>query len=132
MAQRESHSKQLDKSFPAHLTPTELAAIGKKRIDELINAHTELLEKLEESNRQWFARAESEANLASEFTSKLAAARSIPDALAACQQWGSRRFELIAEDGKHLAADTQKFMEAGARLLATGWLPNGRGGVSST
>ncbi len=106
--------------------------MGKKRIEELFNANTDLVEKLEESNRQWFDRAQSEANLVSEFTSKLTAARSIPDALAACQEWGSRRFELMAEDGKHLAADTQKFMEAGARLLATGWLPNGRGGVSST
>ncbi len=131
MAQRESHSERLDKSSPVRLTPTELAAIGKRRLEELFRAHAELVEKLEASNRQWFDRAESEANLASEFTSTLTAARSIPDALAACAQWGSRRFELMAEDGKHLAADTQKFMEAGARLLATGWLSNGRGGLNT-
>ncbi len=131
MVQRESHSERLDKSSPANLAPTELAAMSKKRIEELFNAHTALLETLEESNRQWFNRAASEANLASEFASKLTAARSIPDALTACQEWGSRRFELMTEDGKHLAADMQKIMETGARLLATGWLPNGRGGLST-
>ena len=131
MVQRESHSERPDKSFPAHLTATELSAMGKKRIEELLSAHTELVGRIEESNRQWFDRAASEANLASEFTAKLTAARSIPDALMACQEWGSRRFELMAEDGKHLAADTHKLMDAGARLLATGWLPNGRGRLSS-
>src|SRR3974390_3377213 len=128
MAQRESHSERPDKSSPIHLTATELSSMGKKRIEELFNAHTELVERLEESNRQWFDRAASEANLASEFTAKLTAARSIPGALTACQEGGSRRFELMAEDGKHLAADTQKFMEAGAQLLATGWLPNDSAG----
>ncbi len=131
MAQRESHSEPPEKFSPAHLTSAELAAMGKKRIEELFGAQTELLEKLEESNRQWFKRAESEAKLASEFTSKLTAARSIPDALTACQEWGSRRFELMAEDGKHLVADAQKFMEAGARLLANGWSSNGRGGLGT-
>jgi len=131
MAQRESHSERPDKSSPAHLTATQLSAMGKKRIEELFNAHTELVGRFEESNRQWFDRAASEANLASEFTAKLTAARSIPDALTAYHEWGSRRFELMAEDGKHLAADTQKFIAAGARLLATGWLPNGRGTLSS-
>ncbi len=131
MAQKESSSERAEKPTPFNLMPTELAAMGKQRIEELFNAQTELLEELEDSNRQWFDRAESEAKLASEFTSTLTAARSIPDALAACQEWGSRRFELMAEDGKHLATDTQKFMETGARLLATGWSPNGRGGLST-
>jgi hypothetical protein len=67
---------------------------------------------------------QSEANLASEFASKLTTARSIPDAMTACQEWSSRRFEMMAEDGKHLFADTQKFIEAGARLVSNGWLSN--------
>ena len=54
-----------------------------------------------------------------QLASKLTAARSIPDAMTACQEWG-RRFEMMAEDGKHLLSDTQKFMETGAHLLANG------------
>ena len=107
--------------------PTEFAEMGKKRVEEFVNTQTELLEKLQEMNRQWFDRAQSEANLASEFTSKLTAARSIPEAMAAYQEWTSRRFEMMAEDGKHLLADTQKFMEAATRLLPNGSLIKGGG-----
>jgi hypothetical protein len=61
--------------------------MGKKRIDEFVKMQAELLDKLQETNRQWLDRAQSEANLASEFASKLAAARSIPDAMTAFQEW---------------------------------------------
>jgi hypothetical protein len=70
-------------------------------------------------------RVQSEANLASEFGSKLAAARSIPDAMIAGQEWATRRFEMMAEDRKH-ATDWQMFTETGARLLSKGWLPSSR------
>jgi hypothetical protein len=46
-------------------------------------------------------RMQTEANLASEFGSKLAAARSIPNAMIACQESATRRFEMMAEDRKH-------------------------------
>ncbi len=124
MAQKESHSERTEKSALPNLVPAEFAAMGKKRVEDFVNAQTELLDKLRETNRQWFERVQSEANLASEFAAKLTAARSIPDAMTACQEWTSRRFEMMAEDGKQLFADTQKFMETGARLLSNGWLSN--------
>ena len=105
--------------------------MGKKRIEELVNSQTEFLEKLQEMNRQWSDRAQSETNLASEFASKLTAARSIPEAMAAYQEWASRRFEMMAEDGKPLFADAQKFMEAATRLLPNTSLLIG-GGCSNT
>ena len=93
--------------------PAEFAEMGKQRIEGFVNAQTELLEKLQESNRQWFDRMQSEANLASEFASKLTAARSIPDAMTACQEWASRRFKMMAEDREHLLSDCQKFTRDG-------------------
>jgi hypothetical protein len=104
--------------------------MGKKRIEDFVNAQTELFEALQATNRQWLDRAQTEANLASEFAAKLTAARSIPDAMTACQDWTTRRFELMAEDGKHLLADSQKFIETGARLLSNDWLTKG-GGLST-
>jgi len=101
--------------------PAEFAPIVKERIEDFVNAQTELLEKLQESNRQWFDRMQSEANLTSEFASKLTAARSIPDAMTACQEWANRRFEMMAEDREHLLSDCQKFTETGAHLLWNGW-----------
>lgn len=131
MAQKESHTDRTEKSSSPNPIPTEFAAMGKKRIDEFINIRKELFDRLRETNRQWFDRAQSEANLASEFASKLTAARSLPEAMAAYQEWTSRRFEMIAEDGKHLLADTQKFMEVGVRLLSNGSLINGGKGVGT-
>ena len=46
--------------------------------------------------------------------------RSIPDAATVYQEWMTRRFEMMTDDGKRLFAETQKFMETGARLLANG------------
>ena len=130
MTQKESHTERTGKASAINLIPTEFAEMGKKRIEEFVNMQTVLLNELQETNRQWFDRAQSEANVASEFASKLTAARSIPEAMATCQEWTSRRFEMMAEDGKHLLADTQKFMEAVARLMPKGSLING-GGTST-
>jgi hypothetical protein len=117
MAQKVSHTERTEIPPSSNLIPTEFVETGKKRVEEFVNTQTELLEKLQEMNGQWFNRAQSEANLASELASKLTAARSIPDAMTAYQEWTSRRFEMMAEDNKHLLADVQKFMEAATRLL---------------
>jgi len=111
----------MEKSFLPALNLTEMTEMGKKNIEEFVNVQTELLNKLQEANRQWFDRAKSEADLASELASKLSAARSIPEAMAACQKWSTRRFEMMAEDGKHLMEDGQKLFEIGARLFSDGW-----------
>ena len=103
----------------------EFVAIGKKRIESMIDAQTELLEALQGTSQHCLDRLQSEANLVSELTSKLTAARSTTDTAAAYQEWVSRRMDLIAEDGKHLLADTQKIMHTGARLLSSGWLSDG-------
>jgi hypothetical protein len=127
MAHKESQSNRAEKSPPSDPIPHELAAMGKKHIDELINLQIELLEKLQETNHQWLDRAQSEATLASEFASRLTSVRSLPGAMAACQEWTSRRFAMMADDGKHLLADTQKFMETGARFMSSGWSTKGGG-----
>lgn len=130
MAQKEPNGERTEKSSLANLIPTQFAAMGKKQVEEFANVQTELLDKFQEANRQWFDRMQSEANLASEFASKLTAAHSIPEAMIACQEWTNRRFEMMAEDGKHLLADTQKFMKTGTRLLANGWVSH-RPGAST-
>jgi hypothetical protein len=110
--------------------PSDLGALGKKQIDELLNLQTEFLGKLHEANRRWFDRARLEANLASEFASNLTAARSVPDAVSACQGWSRRQFEIVAEDGKQFIDDAQKLAATGARFFSNGW-PNGNSGLST-
>ena len=96
--------------------------MGKQRVDQLVAMQTELFEKLQEIYQNWFERLQSEAALASEFTNKLTAARSIPETATVCQDWAKRRFEMSAEDAKRLVADGQKVFQTGTNMLANGWL----------
>jgi hypothetical protein len=103
------------------LFPAGLAETGKKRVEDAIKLQTELFKYLQEVNRNWLARMKTEASMASEFSAKFAAARSIPETGAVCQEWANRHIELMAEDAKRLVGDTEKFMEAGAHILGNGW-----------
>jgi len=91
-------TEKLQFNFP----PAEFTATAMKRFGEFTKAQTEQLSNFQETNRQWLDRVQAEASLASELFSKLTAARSIPDAMTAYQEWGSRRLEMMAEDTKHL------------------------------
>jgi len=124
MAAKETKSGQAESATfpPFNLTPAEFAVMSQKRIEQFVNAQSEILEELRKTNQQWVERAQFEANAGSEFASKLASAHSIPEAMTTFQEWNSRRLEMIAEDGKHLLADTQKFVEMGAHLLSNSWL----------
>ncbi len=92
-----------------------------------LEAQTVLFEKLQELNKQWFDRVETEATLASELAAKFTAARSIPEVATAYQVWASRHVEMATEDAKRLLAEGQRLAETGARLLSNGWWPNGLG-----
>lgn len=108
-------------SVPPELSPTGIAEASKKHVEDVINLQTELFKYLQDVNRSWFDHMQSEAALASEFANKLAAARTIPQTASAYQEWANRRIELLAQDGRNLLADTEKFMETGARVFSNGW-----------
>src|SRR5262249_35250237 len=112
--------RHTEKAFPFSFNSSEFATLGKKRIEAFVTAQTELFEELQEANRHWLDRFQSEANLASEYASKLSSARTIPDAMAVSRDWATRYFQMLAEDGKHFADDTRKFMETGARFFTNG------------
>jgi len=116
MAQREGYAERAAApNLPAF---PEMAEMGKKRIENFVDAQRELLTQIQERNRQWFDRMQSEAKIASDFANKVMGARSVPDAMAACQEWANWQLETTAEDAKRLFADGQKFIEASTRLLS--------------
>ena len=121
MAQNDPQSERSAKSTTLDLFPAALAETSKQRVEDMINFQTELFRYLQEANQKWLARMQSEAVIASEFITKLAAARSFPETAAVCQEWTNRCTELLAQDGQRLFADTKKMMEAGARMLGNGW-----------
>jgi hypothetical protein len=130
MAQNESQANKAKES--PNLTPPEFAAMGKKQLEELAATQKDLMAKFQDANKIWFDRMQTEAKLASEFTAKLTAARSMPEVAAAYQEWAQRHMEMAAEDAKRMFADGQKLAETGARLMSSGWKPNGHGSGGST
>jgi hypothetical protein len=68
-------SERFEKFVPFNLTAAYIAAETKKRIEQFANAQTQQLDKLQEANRLCLDRIQTEANLASEFASKLSSGR---------------------------------------------------------
>lgn len=128
MAQRGAQTDKMQKSSLPNLISPELIAMGKKHLKELIGMQAQLLETLQEMDRDYFGRMQLEAILASEFATKLTEACSIPETATACQEWTTKRTEMAAEDARCFLANGQKLAETGARLLSTGWLSDGHGG----
>jgi hypothetical protein len=99
--------------------PQAFGEMFKKNFEALGAMQKELLEIIAGTNRAWLAHAQLETTLASEFFSKLAGARSAPDAAMACQDCMTRQLDLFAEDGQRLLADGEKLIRSGARLFST-------------
>jgi hypothetical protein len=98
----------------------DVMAFGGQRIEALMDIQKELLDTFEQINGERMARAQQETKLASEFAGRLTSARSIPDVMAAYQEWAGKRMEMFTEDGRKLAEDSQKIFSATARLLSNG------------
>ena len=121
MAQKQPGGNRMDMPSLANFMPADLAETGKKRMEDFLQAQTTFLETLQQANRQWLDRLQTETAFVSEFSSKLGAARSLPEAISACQDYTRRWFEMMAEDGEHLLADSKALMETGTRLMSNGW-----------
>lgn len=130
MNQKEAPARA-EKPSSLNPAPLAIAAMAKKRFEELAEVQSDLLEEIREANQNWLDRMQSEATLASEFSSKLTASHSIADTTTACQEWAKRRMELFTEDSQRLMTNSQKFMGKAAQFLSNGWLSNGRTGGSA-
>jgi hypothetical protein len=127
MVQTETRTDKSENPSPSNQIPPGFDGMGKQQLEELAAMQKDLMAKVQDANKIWTGRMQTEATLASEFTAKLTAARSIPEVAAAYQEWVQRHMEIAAEDAKRLFADGQKLAETGARLLSSGWKPNGKG-----
>jgi hypothetical protein len=102
----------------ATMIPSELMEATRKRIESLLEIQKELMQMLEGINHELFNRAKKEAELASEFVGKLAAARSVPDATSTYHEWATKEMELLAADGHQMFAHGEKLMQASRRLFS--------------
>jgi hypothetical protein len=85
----------------------------------------EFFNTLQEMNRDWMARATAEVELNLKLSKKLTAAHSVPDAVAAYQEWLSEEVGARVEDARLLMSSGQKFMDASSRFLSQNWTSSG-------
>lgn len=88
---------------------------------------SDFVSTLQELTRDWMARATSEVELGIKLSKNLSAAHSVPDAIAAYQEWVSEEMAARSEDARRLMANGQKFMDTSTRLLSNGWMSTGAG-----
>ena len=74
-------------------------------------AGSEFFNTLQEMRRDWMARATAEVELSLKLSKKLTAADSVPDAVAAYQEWLNEEMGARAEDARLLMSNGQKFMD---------------------
>jgi hypothetical protein len=80
---------------------------------------------LQEMSHDWMARATAEVELNLKLSKKLTAAHSVPDAVAAYQEWLSDEVGARADDARLLMSSGQKFMDVSSRFLSHSWTSAG-------
>jgi hypothetical protein len=88
-------------------------------------AGSEFFATLRDISRNWIERVSAEAERESKLSKDLIAVHSVPDAIAACQEWMTKEMDARAEDACQFMSDGQKLMDTSARLLTNGWTSAG-------
>ncbi|HWP24974.1 MAG TPA: phasin family protein [Xanthobacteraceae bacterium] len=89
-------------------------------VDSMIDLQKQALEYAAELNQVWTARAQSESKLVADLMTKLAGARSIPDAASAWQECLQRQIQLNAEDTRRLLEQNERFLRMSAEVFTNG------------
>jgi hypothetical protein len=118
------HDKQCD-APGSSMDPATALDTSKDRPQALLDLQRELIETYDQLSRRWLERVKSEVDLWSALAAKLAATRSVPEAIQAYQESIAQSVRLVAEDGQRLAEGSQKIVNTIARTL-----PNGKSAPS--
>jgi hypothetical protein len=86
-----------------------------------VASQQELIEFCQQASRAWVARAQSEVALWSELAAKLAATRSVPEAVQAYSECVSHQMKMSTEDAQRLFQDFQQITGKIAKSLGGGW-----------
>jgi hypothetical protein len=84
-------------------------------------AGSEFLNTIQEMSHDWMARVTAEVELSLKLSKRLTDAHSVPDAVAAYQEWLNDEMGARAEDARLLMSNGQKFMDTTSRFLSSGW-----------
>jgi len=95
-----------------------MTEMGRKHRETLAAVQKEFLDALSKANRAWVAYLNEEATVTSNFTNKVIAARSIPSAAAAYQEWVTQREELCSKQARDASDEFQDFTKVCINILA--------------
>jgi uncharacterized protein (DUF2126 family) len=93
------------------------AEIGQKQMEAIMEAQKEITACCEQTMRGLADRMKLEVDLASDFTTKLRSAKSVPESVHIYQEWLGNRMKLSADQGQELMGDFQRFLNASARAM---------------
>jgi hypothetical protein len=85
-----------------------LFGLGQQPPEAVVALQKEVLGAYQKANDAWLVRVKSEVDFWSELSAKLAATRSVPEAIEACTQSVSQRMQMSADDGRRLLDDCQE------------------------
>ncbi|QGM99366.1 phasin family protein [Methylocystis parvus] len=105
----------------------EFMAEGRQRIEDFADAQAQFWDRVQDSNRKWLDRFQTEATMAADFANKLTSAKSLTDTANLFQNWTVKHMELATEDARRMLSDTQEIMAAGARFWSNVGAGDGRG-----
>lgn len=94
--------------------------VGARNVTAGLSLQKEMLGLLSDMGRDWFACASAEAELAMRLPNRLTAARSVPEAVAAYQEWFGEWMNRCSQDSQRLLSDGQKIVVTSARCFAGG------------
>ncbi|MDP3552514.1 hypothetical protein [Methylocystis sp.] len=94
----------------------EVAAEGRRRLEDFTEARTEIWDCLQDANRVLMERMQQEAALTAELASKLTASRSFTETASVLQNWTSKHIEMTTEDTRRLFSDAQQMLNASTRF----------------
>jgi hypothetical protein len=127
MTETESSAERIEQAAERTVGDSafQFAAMGQKAVETMSRLQKELIDTCEDINRDLFSHARSETDLASEFTSKLIACRTIPETASVWSDWLNRQNKVLAEGGRRFFSGGQKYMQANTRWMSNGGMTGG-------
>ncbi len=96
----------------------KIAETQKKIGDATLQANDEFLKTIEEMGREFMSCAAAEAELGLKLSKRLSEAHSIPDAMAAYQEWLKEEMNARSQDASRLMTNSQKLINTSTRLFS--------------
>jgi hypothetical protein len=125
MPSEETESNHSPNRVGSKSTRASTGETENKTHDVPLQVQSEIFDALQDMSREWMAYATAEVECGLKLSKKLTAARSVPDAIAAYQEWLSEEMGARAEDARRLMSNAQKLVDTSTRLLSNGWMSPG-------